>query len=61
MVSHQKEVTRRFAAGDKVMVGDTEGVVADIGMNINKLPVCKVGGRWYLERELEEWYPPCPI
>lgn len=54
-------MTRRFAAGDKVMVGDTEGVVADIGMSINKLPVCKVGGRWYLERELEEWYPPCPI
>lgn len=56
-----KTTVHRYKAGDRVMLRGQEAVVESTGININRLPVYKIGEVWYFERELEDWYPPCPV
>jgi len=54
-------MNHKYKVGDVVMLGGREATIECLGININKLPIYKIGELWYHERELEEWYPPCPV
>lgn len=51
----------KYSIGQKAILKGKEVTVEGCGININKKPIYKVGGLWYFEDELEEWYPPCPL
>lgn len=57
-----KETVYKFEIGERVMMlNGSEGVIVALGININKLPLYKIGERWYMEHQIEKWYPPCPV
>lgn len=52
---------RKFKKGDLCLHMGEVREVAAVGTSINKQPLCLIGGRWVLERELEPAPPPCPV
>ena len=57
-----KETVYKFEIGERVMMlNGSEGVIVALGININKLPLYKIGEQWYMEHQIEKWYPPCPV
>lgn len=52
---------RKFNAGDLCLYNGEEMEVTAVGTSVNKQPLCLIGGRWVLERELEPAPPPCPV
>jgi hypothetical protein len=56
-----KPTVHKYKVGDKVLLHGKEVTIERTGVNINKLPIYKIGGVWRFEHELEDWYPPCPV
>lgn len=57
-----KETIFNFDIGERVMMlNGKEGVIVALGTNINGLPLYKIGEQWYMEHQIEKWYPPCPV
>lgn len=56
-----KPTIHKYKVGEKVLLQGQEVTIERTGVNINKLPIYKIGEVWYHERELEDWYPPCPV
>lgn len=56
-----KPTVHKYKVGEKVLLQGQEVTIERTGFNINKLPIYMVGGQWYHERELEDWWPPCPV
>lgn len=55
------ETNHKYKAGERVILDGKEATIERVGININKLPIYKIGEQWYHERELTEWFPPCPV
>lgn len=56
-----KPTVHKYKVGEKVLLHGKEVVIERTGININRLPIYMIGVQWYHERELQDWYPPCPV
>lgn len=56
-----KPTIHKYKVGEKVILNNKEVTITQVGKNINLLPIYKIGEQWYHERELTEWFPPCPV
>lgn len=56
-----KPTIHKYKVGEKVLLKGKEVTIERTGVNINKLPIYKIGELWYRETELEDWWPPCPV
>ena len=56
-----KPTVHKYKVGDIVILNNKEVTITQVGKNINLLPIYKIGEQWYHERELTEWFPPCPV
>lgn len=56
-----KPTIHKYKVGEKVQLQGQEVTIERTGVNINKLPIYKIGEQWYKEYELQPWYPPCPV
>lgn len=56
-----KPTIHKYKVGEKVLLNGKEVTIERVGVNINKLPLYKIGEQWHKEDELKPWYPPCPV
>lgn len=56
-----KRVINKYKVGETVLLHGREVTIERTGTSVNRRPVYLIGGVWYLEKVLTEWFPPCPM